>query len=263
MQNDKNNQNEKGKKINKKLLSIIAVAVLAVVIVVISLLLGRKDEPETPPSSSSQVSQPESVATISSSAPEVESIIEEEEIDLSELQEINSDTIGYIEVPGTAIDHPVVRGIDNAKYLTTDFYGDYDVMGTVFADMFNSDSLQDPVTVLYGHYEPGGTFFSKLHQYSDPEYFSANPDVFLTTPTAEYRYEVVAAFVNDNYNILYEKDFSDPVQLQGFIDKMANAANANLNLDDVSTDDTFLALSTCMSLENTAERYVVVARLVE
>ncbi len=264
MQNESNNTPTPDKKLNAKLLIIIVVCTIAITIAIFY-FISQRNNPTTEPPEAQQVAQVEQTSSAPSSQPPAESAIEEDTIDFDELVQTNSDTIGYITVPGTVIDYPVVRGIDNLKYLTTDFYGNYDVLGTVFADMFNSDDLQDPVTVLYGHYEPNDTFFSQLHRYNDAEYFNDNPDIYLTTPTAEYRYEIVAAFVNDNYNLLYDKDYTDPVQLQGFIDKMVNIPDtgANLNLENVTTDDKFLALSTCMDLENVTERYVVVAKLVE
>ncbi len=193
-------------------------------------------------------------------------IPERGDIDFTNLKGVNADTVGYISVPNTVIDYPVVRGVDNAKYLTTAIDGSYDAYGTVFSDMFNNDTLTDPVTVLYGHFTPEETFFTQLHNYADKDYFEQHPDMYLYTPTASYRYEIVAAFINDNLNILYEKDYTDETQMQGFIDHMANIPDttANLNLENVSTDDTFLVLSTCMNATYSVDnRYVVVGKLVE
>ncbi len=270
MQNNQNkgtvqNKDTTKKKSFKKTLLVVLFFIIVIEIIVFILLYvhhsSQKPVETLPTSDTEQV--------VSSSLAQVQTEPEEEvveAINFEELIEINSDTIGYLTVPGTIIDYPVVKGIDNVKYLTTNFNGEYNVLGTVFADMFNSDTLQDPLTVLYGHYSSTGEFFTQLHRYSDANYFAENPDIYLSTPNGDYKYEIVAAFVNDNYSLLYDKDYNDKTQLQGFIDKMKNIpdANANLNLDNVSTNDTFLALSTCLNEQDSyEERFIVVAKLVE
>ncbi len=189
-----------------------------------------------------------------------------DDIDFEELKEINDDVIAWIEVPGTVIDYPVMRGVDNAKYLTTTVEGEYDPYGAVFADMQNPDDLLDAVSVLYGHFTPEDTFFTQLHNYKDAEYFEENPDMFLYTPNRQEQFEVVAAFTTDNRNILYEHNYNDPEELQGFIDWLGETEDdeANLNLDGLTTSDRFMVLSTCVAeVGGETERYIVVAKLVE
>ncbi len=189
-----------------------------------------------------------------------------EDIDFDELKEVNEDVIAWIEVPGTVIDYPVMRGVDNAKYLTTTVEGEYDMYGAVFADMQNPDDLLDKVSVLYGHYTPDDTYFTQLHNYKDPEYFEENPDMFLYTPYLQEQYEVVAAFTTDNRNILYEHNYNDPEELEGFIEWLSETEDeeANLNLEGLDVTDRFMVLSTCVAEEGgTEERYIVVSKLVE
>ncbi len=251
---------------NKLIIKLLIALGLAVLILVVVFFACSQGSSPVETEITSQV-DPVEDEPVDELIPEVvEPDTEEEDINFEELLSTNPDTIGYIIVPNTVIDYPVLRGVDNAKYLTTDFEGEYDACGSIFSDMFNSDSLTDPVTVLYGHYTPDETHFTQLHKYMDAEYFEQNPDMFLHTPQATYKYEVVAAFINDNLNVLYDKDYTDKEQLQGFIDHMANTPDqtANLNLEVVSTDDKFLVLSTCLDVANSEDnRYLVVGKLVE
>ncbi len=242
----------------------VIMCIIMLVTVIISSVLKAQEEMVLPNSTVQS-------SSISAEQPNIEAqeaehtIPKREDINFEELQAVNSDTIGYINVPNTVIDYPVLNGVDNIKYLTTNFNGEYDVMGAVFADMFNSSTLADPVTVLYGHYETGGTFFTQLHNYRDAQYFDENPDIYLYTPSVEYKYEIVASFINDNYSLMYEKNYHDEAQLQGFIEHMATTPDttANLKLDDVDTDDKFIVLSTCMNESDSYEnRYIVVGKLV-
>ncbi len=219
----------------------------------------------------------ESVSIASSVAPQsvpepVAVVVEEEEahtredIDFDELREVNEDVIAWIEVPGTVIDYPVLRGIDNAKYLTTTLEGEYDMYGSIFADMQNVDELTEDVSVLYGHYTTDDTFFTQLHRYKDEDYFEENPNLYLFTPERAEEFEVVAAFTTDNRNIVYEHLHNNPNGTEGFIDWISATTDeaAVLNVEGLSEDDRFLVLSTCVAAVGGAnERYIVVSRFSE
>ncbi len=189
-----------------------------------------------------------------------------DDLSFTDLKAVNEDTIAWVEVPGTVIDYPVMRGVDNEKYLTTTVEGEYDPYGAVFADMQNSDDMLVNVGVLYGHYTPDDTYFTQLHNYEDPTYFAENPDMYLYTPSRQEKFEVVAAFFTDNRNILYDRNYNDPEQLQEFIDWLGNSGDeaANLNLEGLLPTDRFLVLSTCVAEEGgETERYIVVGKMVE
>ncbi len=245
--------------IKKIMLVSVAVAFIVAMILIIRVYSLDSAPVEVAPSSESVTPESEPPPESESAAPEPE----EEEVDLALLKEQNPDTLGYIEVPGTVISYPVMRGVDNMKYLTTNFEGEYDAHGAVFADMFNGDSLTGPLTILYAHYTPDDTFFTQLHRYDDVDYLSENPDMTLYTESGEREYEIVAAFTNDNYNLLYEKDYSDPAVMQGFIDHILQIdPNAIVKSDAMGVDDDYLLLSTCMnSYESVENRFIVVGKL--
>ena len=68
-----------------------------------------------------------------------------------EAYEKNNDLVGWITVPNTTIDHPVVQADDNEYYLRKNFYKLYDKRGTIFMDSRCSYTDFDKNTVLYGH----------------------------------------------------------------------------------------------------------------
>ncbi len=253
----------------KKTQKIVIVSLISVIVLVVIFIFASLFGGESPvPSEITSVEAPPSSEVASVAEVEDAVVPVREDIVFGDLLETNVDTLAYVSVPNTTIDYPVVRGIDNVKYLTTDFNGEYDVKGTVFMDMFNGNNVVSPVTVLYGHYTMDDTFFAQLHNYRDEEFFDENPDVFLYTPDMNYKYEIVAAFVNDNYSLMYEKDYSQAEQMQGLFDHIETMAaaddTANLNMDDVSVDDNLLVLSTCMEVGGSGDnRYVVVAKLVD
>ncbi len=249
----------------KRLTFIAACATIVIILVTVIVLFATSPSDNTAPATEQAPEAPQATSELPDLVVGESFIPIREDIDFDELSSTNTDTLGYINVPGTAIDLPVVRGIDNVKYLNTDFEGGTDVFGTVFADMFNGDNLTGPVTVLYGHYGNNDEMFSQLHRYKDDEYFDENPDMYLYTPQENYKYQIVAAFTNDNYNLLYEKDYSTPEGMQGFIDHIATTAlpGETVDITEMGTDDKYLVLSTCVdAVDSYDNRYVVVGKLV-
>lgn len=191
--------------------------------------------------------------------------LQDDRINFDELLLQNSDVISWIELPGTVIDYPVMRGIDNSYYLTHTIEKKYYVGGSIFADMSNSADFSDPVTVLYGHYMPDKSIFTQLHNFKEKKFFDKNREVFIHLPNKTLQYEIVAGFNIGEENILYKKDYRLKDTMQEFIDLMKNTRDiqARLRLDNATIDDKYIVLSTCQSEQDNATRFIVIARLVE
>ena len=85
-------------------------------------------------------------------------------IDFEALQGQNPDIYGWLRIPGTEFDFPLVqREGDDSFYLTHDSDGEEDPAGAIFTESaYNSADMEDPVTVAYGHQMIAGTMFGKL-----------------------------------------------------------------------------------------------------
>ena len=53
-------------------------------------------------------------------------------IDWGKLKKINPDIVGWIKVPGTRIDYPVLQGSRWNEYLHKDYKGEYCYAGSIF-----------------------------------------------------------------------------------------------------------------------------------
>ena len=84
-----------------------------------------------------------------------------------EMLQINPDFIAWITVDGTPIDYPVVRGNDNERYMTTSFYGEQNIFGTLFMDYRNRGSFV-PHIIIYGHNSRNDRKFSSLRRFLPP-----------------------------------------------------------------------------------------------
>ena len=85
--------------------------------------------------------------------------------EMEEMFRINSQLVGWVNIPGTVVDYPVLKGGDNEYYLTHGFYNEYYPNGSIFMDYRNS--YNDINMIIYGHNTGGGDMFSCLAQYMD------------------------------------------------------------------------------------------------
>ena len=113
--------------------------------------------------------------------------------DLSELFAMNDDFIGWLCIPETDINYPVMHTPDNPeKYLRRNFQGEYSESGVPFLDSrcaLDSDNL-----IIYGHNMMNGTMFAGLQGYVREDFCKAHPIVEFQTADgcAEYRVFAVA-----------------------------------------------------------------------
>ena len=67
---------------------------------------------------------------------------------LSELQAQNSDTVGWIEIPGTGISYPLMQTGDDSYYLNHTFSKKINSAGSIFVETLNSADFTDRKSVV-------------------------------------------------------------------------------------------------------------------
>lgn len=117
-------------------------------------------------------------------------------IDWDALHAINPDIVGWIVVPSTTIDYPIVQGRDNSWYLQHTFRGERNPAGAIFADYLNTSDFSDGHMLVYGHNMQRGNMFAPLHAW-DGEQFR------IYTPGGVLEYEVFARQTVSRNNPLY------------------------------------------------------------
>ncbi len=110
---------------------------------------------------------------------------------LTPLIEKNSDCIGWICIPETTVDYPVMHTPDwPQKYLRKNFDGAYSRAGVPFLQA--NANLQSDNLIIYGHNMNNGTMFSDIVNYRDAEYCKAHPLIELETEQGCKYYRVFA-----------------------------------------------------------------------
>ena len=100
---------------------------------------------------------------------------------IDELHERNRDLIGWLTVPQTLIDYPVVQlSEDRDFYLNHNFDGLSDPRGTLYADpacwIGDGNNL-----IVYGHHMADGTMFRDLTKYQRSAFCLENGDIAFYT----------------------------------------------------------------------------------
>ena len=191
---------------------------------------------------------------------------EEEEIalDFDALRQLNPDIIGWILVPGTNINYPILQSpeeLDTDYYLNTNLDGSQGYPGSIYIQKRNSPDFTDPLTVVYGHNMKNGSMFATLHNYEDETFFQENPYIYVYTEKENAVYEVFAAVWFDNRLILdYYDDFLDEGDLTAFLNLLKDYPGIwNDEISISEEEDTLIGLSTCIS-QRPDERFYVFGR---
>ena len=91
--------------------------------------------------------------------------------DYAALYAKNSDFVGWISVPNTSINYPVLQCDNNDFYLEYNFEKNKDARGAIFMDSRNDAVNLDSNTIIYGHNCYNTTMFSELTKYESIDFY--------------------------------------------------------------------------------------------
>jgi len=157
-----------------------------------------------------EVARPQSLPPPDLPLDEVLEEIEEESespIDWDALRAINPNIVGWIVILGTHIDHPVVQGPDNARYLSYTFSGERNPSGAIFMDVGSAPDFSSPNTIIHGHNMQNGSMFAELLQYRNLSFLEAHPVIIIYTPDGVLMYEILSARIIPARNAVYSADY--------------------------------------------------------
>lgn len=115
-------------------------------------------------------------------------------IDFETLRDINPDIVGWIKIPGTKIDYPVVQGKDNEEYLHKTFSKKQNRSGSVFLDVNCKKDFSSDNSVIYGHHMKDGSMFAELVKFRDPVFVKRHKRILLYLPEKTLSLSVVSSY---------------------------------------------------------------------
>ena len=195
-----------------------------------------------PPESSSSSPSPDEAGEEPGSSP-VADLDAPPRHDLTALAAENSDCVGWLTIPDTGIDYPVMHTPDDPEhYLRRDFYGESASGGTPFLDGRNAAQAEGQNLILYGHNMMDGSMFKPLISYLEPSFRETHKEIYLELSEKQYQYEVFAVVETNTQCSLYQyTDLSDPAEESDF----RAAILKETDLDGVHQAPGYLTLSTC------------------
>ena len=180
------------------------------------------------------------------------------EINLDVLRESNPDVVGWISIPGTVINYPIMQGEDNEFYLKHDWLKKASVLGSIFLESTNSADLTDFRSIVYGHNMANGSMFGSLQNYRYENYWNNHPYVYLVTDEGVLRYEIYSSYEAKIDSYTYALDLDEPDEKNEFIRITVEETKLDTGIVPAETDR-ILTLSTCVWHDE--YRRVVHARL--
>ncbi len=130
-------------------------------------------------------------------------------IDFTVLQEENPEIWGWLYIPGTDIDRPLLQSATSDTYYqdhTAD--GQEGEAGALYIEIPNQTNLCDFNTVIHGKDQKEGDLFYELHKFEEPDFFNEHEALYIYTPDNVYTYSIYAAYYDEGSDILRRYDYT-------------------------------------------------------
>ncbi len=223
-------------------------------------------EAERPESDATAASGDEAGKETPSTVPaQAEDLVNEDGIllEYAPLYALNSDMAGWISIPGTKINYPVMHTPGRTDYyLQRDFQGDYSGWGCIYArEECDLDVPSDNITI-YGHNMKDGSMFAGLNDYTSREFWEQNRYIRFDTMKEHHTYAIFAVFkttASEGQGFAYH-DFINASNEMAFDTFIAKCLSLSLYGTDIVPEygDKIICLSTC-EYSQTNGRLVVAA----
>ena len=182
--------------------------------------------------------------------------------------EQNTDMVGWIEVPGTKVNYPVMQTPGQKDYyLNRDFNHNWSAWGCIYAREACDINKPSDNVVLYGHHMADGSMFAQLEtRYKRKSFWEEHQYLTFDTLYEHHTYQIIACFrtsANVGQGFPYHQ-FNEAANEEAFNAFMAEVKRLALYDTGLTAEygDKLLTLSTCeYTLDN--GRFVVIAKRID
>ena len=181
-------------------------------------------------------------------------------INYDEMYALNHDYVGWIYIPNTMINYPMVSSNDNEYYLHHTFLKEYNFAGTLFLDSLTSSLNKDNV-IIYGHRMNNNSMFHDLEYFLDESFYTDNKNIYIFTENELRVYEVLSARIVELDDACYTITFNSNNPFDEWTLKMKSRSRYPISLVPVPAKNV-ITLSTCVKGSETL-RIIVQAQLTD
>ena len=171
------------------------------------------------------------------------------DVDWEAWRAINPDVIGWISIPGTPVDYPIVQApaADPTYYLKHDVYRKPNYMGCPYldADCAEGGLFGSANAVVFGHNLGFGdtSMFNAVASYTDASFAREHCRVLLQTPDERREFEVQAADCIGGWEAQKRTRFESEADFsQWYADRLAES---DMRLTDEAVASPIVTLCTC------------------
>ena len=183
------------------------------------------------------------------------------QIDLKALQEVNPQVIGWICIPDTEVNYPILQAEDNQHYLNYTWKDERSSVGSIFLEHTNKPDFSGFNTIIYGHRMRDTSMFGTLPLYSSLEFFQQHPTIYVADSSGVHQYDIFAAYEVGVREMVYRLDIDQPEEIQELIQFCLSHSVIQTGVVP-GVEDSILTLSTCTERGHST-RWVVQAVLRE
>lgn len=187
-------------------------------------------------------------------------------VDLTKLQEENKDIFGWIYIPKTKINYPLLAPGDDDKYLRHTYKMEYNILGSIFVSQdCGTDFLHQAHSLIYGHNTQNGSMFGDLKEYKKRAYYDEHPIFYILTKDRIYKYRIFSAFTAETSSKVYQMTFPTNANFSSWLEDMSKKSETDFGVPIIALGDAserIMTLSTCTSRTRT-ERFVVNGILID
>lgn len=167
------------------------------------------------------------------------------DVDFTSLLSINSDTSGWIQVPGTNVNYPFVKTTDNSFYLNHSFDKSFNSAGWVFLDYRNNLYI-DKHLIIYAHGRYDKTMFGTLRSITTNGWLNNQNNfiIKLSTPKVNSLWQVFSIYKIPNTSDYLKVSFVNDEDFLSFTNMLTNRSVHNFDTP-IYPNDKIITLSTC------------------
>ena len=178
------------------------------------------------------------------------------EVDLESAKAQNQDTVGWIILPDSKINYPIVKSKDNTEYLTTTFDGKTANSGAIFMDMYCPDDFNCDNTIIYGHNMRNGSMFRALNNMTDKEYFWRHHIFCIDKGNGFEEYEVISCYETVETDLVsWQIRFESLEDYETWLQKIVK--KCKYDCVDYDANKKTITLSTCRGQSGGPGRFIV------
>lgn len=178
------------------------------------------------------------------------------EVDLEAAKAQNPDTVGWIILPDSRINYPIVKSKDNTEYLTTTFEGQTANSGAIFLDMYCANDFSNLNTIIYGHNMKNGSMFRALNNMTDKEYFWRHHIFCIDIGNGFEKYEVISCYQTTETDLSsWQIHFESQEAYAEWLKSVAG--RCTYDCVDYDVNKNTVTLSTCRGQSGGPGRFIV------